>query len=369
MLRSQKKLRTFTILAASLAVLCLLPLLVSPVTAEQQPMKSERNTYTAVIPNYLPPTYFRDKQTGKADGFAVEVMNRVAEKAGIRLTYIFADSWTDVINTVLSGKADIIPDLGITEERRHSFLFTSPLEVFTVSLYVRSHSTIKALAKDMDVGVIKGSIGHEYLRNSSPPVHLVLYDDYGQLLIDLFAGRIDVLAGPDPTIVKSAQEMEVEDKIRVIGEPIAEIKRGIAVRADDPLLRERLDAVVRGFVEQPEYRRIYQKWYGKPRPYWDTSRIAVAAAVLVISIIVIMSIWWHLSVLKLNRELQKALDTIKTLHGILPICSSCKKIRDDKGAWQHLEAYISQHTDAEFTHGLCADCAQKMYPDIFKKGT
>jgi len=66
-------------------------------------------------------------------------------------------------------------------------------------------------------------------------------------------------------------------------------------------------------------------------------------------------------------ELQKALATIKTLHGILPICSYCKKIRDDKGSWNQLEAYISEHTDAKFSHGLCSECAKKMYPEYYKE--
>lgn len=66
-------------------------------------------------------------------------------------------------------------------------------------------------------------------------------------------------------------------------------------------------------------------------------------------------------------ELQEALATIKTLHGILPICSSCKKIRDDKGAWTQMEAYITEHTDAEFSHGICSECAQKLYPEYFKR--
>jgi PAS domain S-box-containing protein len=70
---------------------------------------------------------------------------------------------------------------------------------------------------------------------------------------------------------------------------------------------------------------------------------------------------------KLIAELQKALTEIKTLHGILPICSNCKKIRDDKGSWRQLEEYISEHTDSKFSHGLCSDCAQKFYPKYFKK--
>lgn len=63
---------------------------------------------------------------------------------------------------------------------------------------------------------------------------------------------------------------------------------------------------------------------------------------------------------KLNRELQAALDQIKTLRGLLPICAWCKKIRQDDGYWQKLEIYIKDRTEADFTHGICPDCKQKV---------
>jgi phosphoserine phosphatase RsbU/P len=63
-----------------------------------------------------------------------------------------------------------------------------------------------------------------------------------------------------------------------------------------------------------------------------------------------------------NRELQQALETIKTLEGIIPICSFCKKIRDDEGYWNLVEAYIAKHSNAEFSHGICPDCLAKYYP-------
>ncbi|MBI5846724.1 MAG: PAS domain S-box protein [Nitrospirae bacterium] len=69
----------------------------------------------------------------------------------------------------------------------------------------------------------------------------------------------------------------------------------------------------------------------------------------------------------LIAELQKALAEIKTLHGILPICSYCKKIRDDKGAWIQMESYISKHTDSQFSHGICKECAKKEFPQYFKE--
>jgi len=69
---------------------------------------------------------------------------------------------------------------------------------------------------------------------------------------------------------------------------------------------------------------------------------------------------------KLIAELQKALSDVKTLSGLLPICSSCKKIRDDKGYWNQLELFIQNHSKAEFSHGICPDCAKKLYPEFFK---
>jgi PAS domain S-box-containing protein len=67
---------------------------------------------------------------------------------------------------------------------------------------------------------------------------------------------------------------------------------------------------------------------------------------------------------KLITELQKTLSEVKTLRGFLPICSHCKKIRDDKGYWNQIESYIHKHSDAEFSHGICPECAQKYYPDM-----
>ena len=66
---------------------------------------------------------------------------------------------------------------------------------------------------------------------------------------------------------------------------------------------------------------------------------------------------------RLELELAQATDKVKTLSGLLPICGSCKCIRDDGGYWNRIETYISQHTEAEFTHGICPECAIKQLED------
>ena len=63
-------------------------------------------------------------------------------------------------------------------------------------------------------------------------------------------------------------------------------------------------------------------------------------------------------------ELKKALSEVKKLSGLLPICSVCKKIRDDRGYWKQIESYIMEHSEAEFTHGICLECVRELYPDI-----
>jgi hypothetical protein len=67
---------------------------------------------------------------------------------------------------------------------------------------------------------------------------------------------------------------------------------------------------------------------------------------------------------QLISQLKAALDRVKKLSGFLPICSYCKKIRDDKGYWKQIENYIREHSEAEFSHSICQECAKKYYPEL-----
>jgi len=69
------------------------------------------------------------------------------------------------------------------------------------------------------------------------------------------------------------------------------------------------------------------------------------------------------------QELQKALNEVRTLRGIIPICASCKMIRDDRGYWNQVEAYVRDHNEAEFSHGICPECIEKLYPEFVRAKT
>ena len=66
-------------------------------------------------------------------------------------------------------------------------------------------------------------------------------------------------------------------------------------------------------------------------------------------------------------QLQKAMQDVKVLSGFLPICAACKKIRDDTGYWRQIEEYISKHSNALFSHGICPDCSKKLYPEYHEE--
>jgi hypothetical protein len=72
----------------------------------------------------------------------------------------------------------------------------------------------------------------------------------------------------------------------------------------------------------------------------------------------------HRKLMEGKRHLEEARGKIRTLSGLIPICSSCKKIRDDKGFWQQVDVYVTKHSSAEFSHGICPDCADKYYLEL-----
>lgn len=105
--------------------------------------------------------------------------------------------------------------------------------------------------------------------------------------------------------------------------------------------------------------------------YWDlvTGFLASSAACLLMLWVVVAS---HDAERKrltdLNQELQRNLDEIQTLQGMLPICSWCKKVRDDEGLWTQVEHYLAEKTDLSFTHGMCPECAREQFPKATREG-
>ena len=146
------------------------------------------------------------------------------------------------------------------------------------------------------------------------------------------------LSGKSGTIVGLDYRGE---KVLAAYEPVAELNLGIVTKID--LSEVRAPFIKVGFI---------------------SGFIAVAVIVLGAGIFVKMTNPIIKGLEDTVVKLKKALGEVKTLRGILPICSFCKKIRNDKGYWDQVEVYVRQHTDADFSHSFCPDCMAKHYPGI-----
>jgi CheY-like chemotaxis protein len=101
-----------------------------------------------------------------------------------------------------------------------------------------------------------------------------------------------------------------------------------------------------------------------PKPVNGTELLARVASALALKREMDCRKQREAELLRKNDELQRALQEVKVLRGLIPICASCKNIRNDSGFWQQLEDYLREHSEAEFSHGLCQPCVKKLYPGI-----
>ncbi|WP_243544687.1 PAS domain S-box protein [Pseudodesulfovibrio tunisiensis] len=260
----------------------------------------------AAIPRDFPPQFMLDEQR-KPGGFAIEIMDHVAAMAGVRIEYRVYPTWKGVLAAMRSGEADLVPNVGITERRAKYMGFTLPVETFPVRLFVRTNYQDIRTPGDLagrTVGVISNNIGYALLRDA-PDVTLDIARDPPDLLFKLLAGHVDAIVYPEPVVWHLARSMKVDHQIRSVGMPLKEIKRGIGVALDNPELLARLDEAVHVFVGSAPYKAIYVKWYGRPEPYWNRTRVAGLTAGTAIIVLFLAGIWRHLALRRANTELRR----------------------------------------------------------------
>jgi PAS domain S-box-containing protein len=272
--------------------------------SEKRAVSAPRNI-VAVVPRSWPPQYDVDADE-KPIGFAIDVMNAIAARAGLSVTYIVAEDFATADRMLKRGDADLIPNSGILSERLDEFSFTEPVETFSVSLFVRAETNDINGVADLvgrKLAVVDSNIGQFMFGNRSD-IEVQVYQNIRSALFELLAGHADALVYPEPVIWAISRPMGIDHRFKVVGASLREVKRGIRVRKDSVALLALLRPAVDGFIGTPAYRQIYQKWYGAPEPYWTAQRVLWALGSLLVAMLVVMSLWRYRSVVSLNRELK-----------------------------------------------------------------
>ena len=259
----------------------------------------------AAVPHDFPPTYFCNAVTGKPAGFAIDVMNEVARRAGFEVEYIFGEPWDEILDMLESGYVDVVPNLTMEESRKKRFAFTKPIETLPISYIVRKDQEITFPSPGMTVGVIKGSVAHSYLAPRED-ITIVIRTELQHLLFDLLSGQVDMILTAVPNLMKLAIDAGLDERIEVVHPPVVEGIRAMALRQGDVELRQRLDAVIVDFVKSDSYREIYQRWWGKPEPFWTPTKMFTFLAVVVTIVVILMTLLRFRATARLNQELRNA---------------------------------------------------------------
>ena len=276
------------------------------------------------VPANFPPQYYVDEETGEPYGFAIDMMDYIALKSGIDVHYVVFDTCPEVLQALSDGTIDAIPNIGITDQRKEIMDFTVPVEAYHLSIFVRHTTTDINNVDDLNgrkVAVVITNNGL-YIMEEYEEVDLVTYNSINEAFLSLISGNVDALVYPEPTVLQIAYQSNLDEHIKVVGEPLREIKRGIAVHKDYPELMSVLDKEIKAFVTTPEYGEMYAKWYGHPEPYWNTNRVATAMGIILVIIVILFLTWHYFTVVGLNKSLKRSIaerervgDTLKESEG------------------------------------------------------
>lgn len=284
---------------------------------------AEPRSVKVAIPRNWPPHYVVNND-GQASGFAVESFQEIARLANLKVEYTIHNSFLNSTDALRRKDVDIIPNMGIVAARNDYALFTPPFETFVVSVFVRAGTLTekqrrqdwREVVKNRHVGVVVNNVG-EIILKDNPQVSLARYQSIHEALVDLMAGRVDAVAYPEPIVRRIANLIGLSNRIEVAGTPMREVKRGVALRNDDPELHRRLTAAVNHFIKSPRYEEIYKSWFGAPVPFWDTRRIILLIGVPGFVVLMLVVFWRYYSVTRLNRHLEDSRRVLAELNAEL----------------------------------------------------
>lgn len=349
-------------------------------TSEERAWLQEHPTITVSGPQAFPPFQYVD-ENGSLVGMASDYINLLAEMAGIRVAYVSGIPWNEILEKVENKEIDVLACAAPSPDREAFLQFTMPHISFPLVIVSRKDTSFISGIESLHnkrVAFVKNTIVRQWLENEN--IHFVPHEASSPL----DALNAVALGDADVVIDNLAAATYMIEKNGLVNLKIAaptgfkNYALSIAVRKDWPELTTILNKALAA-VAPADKDAIKQQWimairYEHGIRSVDVFRwIALLAGAALVGLL-LFYLWTRRlkkeiaervraeqAKERVIRELQQALEEVKTLRGILPICSQCKKIRDDKGYWTQLEEYIGRHSNADFSHGICPECLENLY--------
>ena len=323
-------------------------------------------------PRYFPPFHFYDEQ-GNLKGICADYLFSIMDDLGIQLDIQRDLPWPTVLDKARSGEIDMIPCAARTADREAYLDFSTPYLSFPLVIISQKDSPFIGGIEDLHgkkLAVIQKNATTAWLERDGIQYEPVLVESPLKRIEAVSLGRVDAGIENLAAVSYMIQKYGLTNVKIAAPTPYGNYDIHMAVRKDLPELLGILNKMI-ARISPEQGMAIRNKWLSVRYEHGirKTDIITWVSGVILFSalILVLVMLWArHLKKESLRREkliveLEKALAEIKTLKGIVPICSNCKKIRDDKGYWKFLEAFIEEHSEASFSHGMCPECMDELY--------
>ncbi|MBI9101238.1 MAG: transporter substrate-binding domain-containing protein [Spirochaetales bacterium] len=343
-------------------------------------------------PQNFPPFHFYNEE-GDGQGIASDYVKNILNRIDVEAVNRVDIPWAEVLRQAKTHEIDLVACAARNPEREEYLLFTEPILSFPLVIISRDDSPFISGLEDLHdvhVAVIEKNIINDWLRQDGINIVPHYFDSPKESLEALSNGLVDAY------IENLGAASYLINKYGLTNLKVAApTKYGnydlyIAVRDDWP---ELVSIINKGLaaLSPLEHSEIRNEWLSIKYEYgiqlMDVIKVVLIVSGIFLAVFAVILIWNR----KLEKEirnrkkveaereavileLKQALDSIKTLEGLLPICASCKKIRDDKGYWSQLENYFEEHSEVLFSHSLCPECfkdlygKQKWYKEIKDRG-
>ena len=330
-------------------------------------------------PQAFPPFQYVDDQ-GAYKGMATDYVLHIAQMVGLTVETVPNMPWPEILQQIKNKHIDVLSCAATTQERAAYLRFTDPHLSFPLVIISRKDSSFIADIQGLTqrkVALVEKNVVSDWLEEDNIHVTPVFVSSPLEALRKVALGKAEY------AIENLAAASYLIEKHGLTNLKIAaptsfkNYSLSMAVRDDWPELASILNKGLAA-LSQETHNTIRQRWISVRYEHGLTITDIIKWVLLVIAIaLVLLSgfVYWNRRLAREIRERKKAerekeklietlttaLEEIKTLRGILPICCECKKIRNDEGYWTRIEAYISKHSEANFSHGICPDCVEKLY--------
>ncbi len=332
----------------------------------------EHRTIRVSGPKSFPP-FHSYTEDGTPQGIASDYIKILFENLGIEVEIVSGLLWPDVLDKIRNKKLDVLACSAKSPEREEYLLFTDPHLSFPMVIVTRDDYPFIGGLEDLTnekVAVVTKTVVSDWLKRDNIEIIPVQCSSPLDALETVSVGSADAYIGNLASCSYQIREQGLSNLKVAAPTEYNNYDLYIAVRSDWPELVSIINKTL-GAITPAQHSAIRNQWlsirYEHGVKTWDVLRV-ILILTLIASLIITIILRWNRRLAreietrkKTEEELKEALENLKSLSGLLPICSHCKNIRDDKGYWNQIEEYLEAHTEASLSHSLCPKCYEELY--------